>query len=237
MIPLKQFFSYFGSKARAAKLYPAPEFEIIVEPFAGSAGYSCLFPELEIRLFDIDPVIVGIWDFLTRATAQDIRSLPLSDLEVSKLSKPERDFIGFWWRRGGAVPSNSPVPWMKSGNHPHSFWSEQTRERIAGQVHRVNHWKCSLANFSDVPKVTATWFIDPPYQAQGTRYRYGSKRINYQKLGTWAKALPGQVIACEASGAEWLPFRPLYLMNTVKYRKTQRLIQEMVFTSQSEVNP
>jgi site-specific DNA-adenine methylase len=235
--PLKQFFSYFGSKVKSAKLYPAPKHSVVIEPFAGSAGYSCNYPELEIRLFDIDPVIVGVWNFLIRATAQDIRILPLSEIEVSALSQPERDFIGFWWRRCGAVPSNSPVPWMRSGNYNYSFWSVHTRERIAKQIHRISHWTCRQTSFIDVPKITATYFIDPPYQAQGTSYRFSSKMINYPDLSNWVKSLPGQAIVCESLGADWMPFNPLYLMHTVKYKKSERMTQEMVFTQTSEAIP
>ena len=39
---LLQFFSFFGSKVALAKNYPQPKYDAIVEPFAGSAGYSCL---------------------------------------------------------------------------------------------------------------------------------------------------------------------------------------------------
>lgn len=33
-------FYYYGRKKQIAKHYPAPNFEAIVEPFAGSASYS-----------------------------------------------------------------------------------------------------------------------------------------------------------------------------------------------------
>lgn len=229
MTGLKQFFSYFGSKVSLSRHYPAPEYETIIEPFAGSAGYACRFPELEVRLFDIDPVVVGVWTYLIRATRQDVLSLPLDPTEVAGLSKAERDFIGFWWRRGGAEPSLKPVPWMLTGKYPHSFWSEQTRLRIAGQVDRINHWSCECLPYQEIPVTAATWFIDPPYQLQGRHYRHGSKGIQYLELGTWAKSLPGQIMVCEAAGADWLPFRPLYTTRTVKYYKVDRTIQEVVY--------
>jgi hypothetical protein len=37
---VRPFFSFFGSKWRVAPHYPAPERDLIIEPFAGSAGYS-----------------------------------------------------------------------------------------------------------------------------------------------------------------------------------------------------
>jgi hypothetical protein len=231
---LKQFFSYFGSKVSLAKKYPAPEFGTIIEPFAGSAGYACQYPESEVLLFDVDPVIVSVWNFLIQATRQDIISLPIDPAEVASLSAPERAFIGFWWRRCGAEPSLKPVPWMKTGLHPYSFWGEKTRARIADQVHRINHWKCWNRNYAEVRKIAGTWFIDPPYQAQGIRYIHGSKRIDYPALGAWVQSLPGQKIVCESAGADWLPFRPLYENRTVKYKKTARTITEVVYTSMAE---
>lgn len=58
---------------------------------------------------------------------------------------------------------------------------------------------------------------------------FGSKGIQYLELGTWAKSLPGQIMVCEAAGADWLPFRPLYTTRTVKYCKVDRTIQEVVY--------
>ncbi len=229
MTSLKQFFSYFGSKVSLSRHYPAPEYGTIIEPFAGSAGYACRFPQLEVRLFDLDPVVVGVWAYLIRATRQDVLSLPIDPSDASALSKAERDFIGFWWRRGGAEPCAKPVPWMLSGKYPYSFWSELTRERIANQVEKINHWTCGLLSWEKIPVAAATWFIDPPYQLQGKRYKHGSKGIQYLDLGAWAKSLPGQIIVCEAAGADWLPFRPLYSTRTVKYHKADRTIQEVVY--------
>jgi site-specific DNA-adenine methylase len=226
---LKQFFSYFGSKVALSINYPPPQFEVIVEPFSGSAGYACRYPDSEVRLFDVDPIIVGVWHYLIRATRLDVLSLPLAPSDVAGLSKAERDLIGFWWRRGGAEPCAKPVPWMLSGKYPYSFWGELTRERIANQVHRINHWTCTLASYQEIPVAAATWFIDPPYQLQGKRYKHGSTGINYLDLGAWVRTLPGQKIVCEAAGADWLPFVPLYKNRTVKYLKSDRVIQEMVF--------
>lgn len=219
MKPLRQFFSYYGSKVGLSKNYPAPEFKSIVEPFAGSAGYACRYPDLDVRLFDVDPVIAGIWQFLIRATAADILALPLDPAEINKVTNAESDLIRFWWRRAGVNPCGKPVPWMRSGKYPWSFWGEKTRARIAAQVHRVNHWSCDLASYQFAPPLRATWFIDPPYQVQGRKYIHGSRAIDYAALALWVKSLPGQKIVCEAPGAVWLPFRPLFENHTVRCRK------------------
>jgi len=211
-----------------AKNYPPPKYQTIMEPFAGSAGYSCLYADREIILSDIDPVIVGIWKFLIRATKQDILLLPLDVGWAQSLSKPERDFIGFWWRRCGAVPSGKPVPWMLTGKWAHSFWSRETRERIANQVGRIKHWKCNLMSWDQIgdQEKLCTWFIDPPYQKEGRRYAFSE--IDYSDLAEWVKGRSGQKIVCESAGADWLNFRPLYENRTVKYKKEKRTIQEMI---------
>lgn len=47
MNKLKPFFTYFGGKYRIAPRYPKPQYNTIIEPFAGSAGYSLRYPERE----------------------------------------------------------------------------------------------------------------------------------------------------------------------------------------------
>ena len=69
MTGLRPFWCYFGGKWRAAPHYPAPIHSTIVEPFAGAAGYSTRYPDRQVVLIDKDPVIVGLWRYLTRARA------------------------------------------------------------------------------------------------------------------------------------------------------------------------
>lgn len=226
MRSLRQFFSYFGSKVSLAKHYPAPEFDTIIEPFAGSAGYSCLYYERDVRLYDVDATVVGVWKYLIAATERDIMGLPLDPQGAVLLSQAERDFIGFWWRRCGSVPSGRPVPWMLTGKYESSFWSEATRKRIAQQVERINHWKVEQASYETIQNAPATWFIDPPYEAQGGRYKHCA--ADYKHLAVWAKELNGQRIVCEDAGASWLPFTALYENLTVKYKKEKRTIMEGV---------
>lgn len=234
MTGLKAFFSYFGSKVGAAAKYPAPRHDLIIEPFAGAAGYSILHHEKEIQLFDASPTICGIWRFLIRATPADILSLPLLTADVRGLSQAERDFIGFWWVRSGASPVGKPVPWMESGLYPYSFWSEKTRGRIARQVNAIKHWKIGCHPYNLLPPCKATWFIDPPYQKEGARYPHGSRRMDYAHLAEWVRARPGQVIACESAPAAYLPFVPLFQNSTIKYRKVGCFVQEMIYTGETE---
>lgn len=73
---LKPFFTYFGGKYRLAPKYPKPLYGTIIEPFAGSAGYSLRYPDREIILNDLDPVISGIWEYLIKVKEDEILALP-----------------------------------------------------------------------------------------------------------------------------------------------------------------
>ena len=71
-------WTYYGTKKKIAKFYPAPNHDKIIEPFAGAAQYS-LFGEnwkKEVVLYDKYDVVVKIWEYLIGASEKDILSLP-----------------------------------------------------------------------------------------------------------------------------------------------------------------
>ena len=59
MTELKPFFSYFGGKWRTAKHYPGPSRDLIIEPFAGSAGYSVRHPHKAVILNDLSLIHIS----------------------------------------------------------------------------------------------------------------------------------------------------------------------------------
>ena len=69
---LAPFWRYYGGKNRAAKWYPAPEHDTIVEPFAGAAGYSCRYSDRKVILIDKSPIIAGMWRYLIKASPAEI---------------------------------------------------------------------------------------------------------------------------------------------------------------------
>lgn len=80
---------------------------------------------------------------------------------------------------------------------------------LAGQLESIRHWQVDQKSYEHVPiSRNATWFIDPPYVGAGKRYKYNNKGINYDHLARWCRSIEGQVIVCESTGAEWLPFQP-----------------------------
>lgn len=207
---LKPFFTYYGGKHRIAKKYPAPLYAEVIEPFAGSAGYSTLYHDRKVLLIDSDPVIAGVWEYLLKASEQEILSLPTRVESVDDVpgSQEARWLVGFWLNKGTTRPSRTPSAWMRSGVHEGQFWGEKIQVRIASQLNRIRHWRVKCGECYDAPDAQATWFVDPPYEGAGKHYRRGSDGIDYSLLGDWCKDRHGQVIVCENEGAQWLPFEP-----------------------------
>ena len=211
---IQPLFRYFGSKWTLSKYYPEPEYDTIVEPFAGSAGYSIRYHDRNIILVEKDPIVYGIWNWLIGTTEEEIRALPLiipGEKIPDSVQGPARDFMGFWCTITGAKPQYKLVPSAKS--IPASFWNPLVRERTAKALKYIRHWKVINGNYDSVPDIGyATWFVDPPYQPpkdRKTSQNYPAGIPDFDKLATYLKTVPkGQVIVCENSGADWLPFEP-----------------------------
>jgi len=236
---LKPFFSFYGGKWRdAVKNYPPPNFETIVEPFAGSAGYSVRYSSFKVVLCEIDPIISGLWRYLISVSEKEILSIPDfpagGTLDDMKICQEAKWLVGFWLNKGAAKPHLTPSKWMRGGTRPKSFWSETIRNRIANQVSAIRHWKIYECSYEQCPVIDqkATWFVDPPYQKKGKYYRFGSKNINYNALSKWCISRTGQTIVCENAGATWLPFCSLVKTKTTR----NTLSDEVVWTQQESTN-
>lgn len=206
---LKPFFCYFGGKWRAAPHYPTPTYPMIVEPFAGAAGYATRHHHLQVKLYDVDPVIYGIWSYLIAVKPSEILALPASVENVDSISVPQEAkwLIAFWLNKGNTTPKKSASTWAKSGLRPNSFWGPVVRQRLADQVDHIRHWEIFQKSYQEAPDFEATWFIDPPYFGEcGKLYKH--KLEDYTELGIWCQKRRGQVMVCEREGAVWLPFEP-----------------------------
>tara|TARA_R100000664_G_C2757558_1_gene145890 strand:+ start:1779 stop:2531 length:753 start_codon:yes stop_codon:yes gene_type:complete len=218
---LKPFFSYYGSKWLTAPHYPHPAEETIVEPFCGSACYSLLYPWKRVELYDLDPLICSVWDYLINVSEREILQLPdllpdqtTEDLSVSQEAKY---LIGFWLLNAGSTPRKIRSSLWDGG----VFWSAKIRRRIASQIHRIRHWTITNTDYRLIPNKRATWFIDPPYQEKGIHYRHSSKAIEFHHLAKWSQERTGTVIVCENDGAEWMDFSPLYQLNGQRGKTTE----------------
>lgn len=106
---------------------------------------------------------------------------------------------------------------MRSGIRPGSFWGPRVRETIASQLGAIRHWQIREGSYQTlVVDGAATWFVDPPYRVAGVHYRCGSSAIDYPALAAWCRSRAGQVIVCEAAGADWLPFEQLGAVKTTR---------------------
>lgn len=223
-------FSYYGSKSKIAHLYPAPKHSKIIEPFAGSARYSLLHFEKDVVLYDVSDYVIEVWNYLLQASEKDILSLPdvpsKTHLDAyTSLSTAERYLIGFHLCRGKAKP-------RKTG-HGQNGWNRD-KIRIAGDLHKIRHWKILRRTYATIPNEIATWYVDPPYEMVQTRIgngdRYPHGNLNYEHLGDWCKERSGQVIVCEGAGANWLPFELLKEVNTNTNNKSVKKNEERIWT-------
>ncbi len=209
-------FKWFGSKWLSSKTIPQPKYDTIIEPFAGSAGYSLRHSDKRVMIYEINPHIYNLWGWLIKsATDTEIREIPLgilegTDIRTIGLSPGQQLLLKNWQRTNNVGNCWTISPW---GNKP-GQWTENTRSRVADQVQHVKHWKI----FNDCTELyhcdsflECTWLVDPPYQYN---YQYGCNPINYTELADLVYKLRGQVIVCEAvcskTGAapNWLPFIP-----------------------------
>ena len=233
VIPITRYtfvsmFSYYGSKSKIAKLYPLPKYDLIIEPFAGAAWYSILHRDRNILLNEKYETIYNIWNWLINEAEPEL-ILNNSDFyagqDISQidLSKPHKDLIGFCINRGSANPKNIVQKWScQVKSKP--FWASTTNyqlKRIAKFLLEVKHWKVQFGNYINLPDIEATWFIDPPYQFGGEHYIVND--INYLELAEWCKTRKGQVIVCENTKADWLPFKTLIEITGQRVKTTEAL--------------
>lgn len=207
---LHPFFSYFGSKYRLAKYYPKPLFDTIIEPFAGAAGYSLLYCNKNVILYDNYEPIVLLWQYLINVKKDEILSLPLGidghefckEYPVSDCNiVPEaKILIGFWLTESQTYASTYPLSKSRGGN-----WTDRKRYMIANQVEYIRHWRVEHKSYDQIDiNHKCTWFIDPPYAQAGKRYK--KNNIDYTQLAMWCKNRCGNTIVCEQNGSTWLDF-------------------------------
>lgn len=215
---MKPLFPFYGSKWRDARRYPKPHNGVVVEPFAGSAGYSTFYAPEKVMLFDVDPIIVSVWQYLIRVKPSEILALPDLDpgQSVDSLTLPQeaRWLIGFWLNRGSSQPKKTQTSFSSRTDRSQLVWSARARERISVEIEGVRHWEIRQGSYDSAPPIEATWFVDPPYVDKGKYYRF--RDVDYNALGQWSQGLTGQVIVCEQAGATWLPFKPLAVVKSTK---------------------
>lgn len=212
---------YYGSKWRMARHYAPPIYGQIVEPFAGGAGYALRWPDRQVKLVDLDPVLCGVWAYLIATPSAEILRLPIITAEetVDDHAWPceeAKHLVGYWLAPGQGYPNRALSSWGR--RYPcNSFWTEATRAAIAANVEQIRHWRIIHGDYTQAVEGEATYFVDPPYTGRpGESYRCDNRAIDYEQLGEWCRGLMGQVIVCEAHGADWLPFDALRAQHGIR---------------------
>ncbi len=192
-------FYYFGRKGRLAPKYPAPAYPVVVEPFAGSMGYTLHHQPTAAVGIESNPEVHAAWVKVCSMTPAELASYPEPDV-------------------GSRVRDRWSM--MAAGSHGTAvadsyLWTDRMSRDLAKQkrmaARSVEYASLfidyRLGDYTEAPDIAATWFVDPPYQnvARG----YGRRTIDYTELGDWCRSRLGQVIVCEQEGADWLPFHPL----------------------------
>jgi hypothetical protein len=216
-------FSYYGSKSKIVNYYPPPKFGKIIEPFAGSARYSLKYFDRDVLLVDKYEILIKTWKWLQQCSKNDILKLPDIyklgkgfDLKTLNLTEGELYFLGF----NAGIASTSPrfkiSPFAGEQNGMETYF-----KRVANNIYKIKHWEIKLGCYTEIENIEATWFIDPPYKNGG--HAYVENKINFEELGKWCKERTGQIIVCENTKADWLPFKPMKELEGSMFRTTEAI--------------
>lgn len=212
-----------------ARHFPAPQHDLVIEPFAGSAGYSLFYDCRRVDLYDVDPIICGVWDYLLNVDPTEIMELPnmpeVGD-SVDNYSLPQEAkwLIGFWLNRGSAQPKKSRTAFSARTDRAQLLWGTKAKERIASQLPIIEEgWTITEGGYERAGNDEATWLIDPPYADKGKHYRF--PLTDFDTLAAWSKQRKGLVMVCEQEGADWLPF-----VNLGSFKSTRGRTSEVIYT-------
>lgn len=230
---MRPFFSYYGAKYTMAKHYGAPRYDRVIEPFAGSACYSCYWNVERAELRDASPDICDLWDFLIKCSETDIADIPDSfeDFgQVDRLARGPQLLVRFWVAKGRAEPTQVLSPWyFKYRNATDCrVWGPAVKARIIAQKPLISRWTIEQGSYEGADTSRAAhWHVDPPYNnTAGSRYPHS--QIDFVRLAQWCRSLPGHVDVCENVGADWLEFEPLHSVVTSRGRRSGARSHEAV---------
>ena len=207
-------FDYYGSKNTLAKFYQRPRFNLIIEPFAGSAMYSMYHlarnKNMSAILVDKNPKVCEAWEWLRGQTVDSVMSIPA----VRAGTVTSDFFIMNCAASTASLNCRKMTVSERMEKRQHSMWRKVAR--LLWVLPRVS---VVCGSYDTIENTEATWFVDPPYQQTGTAllgngYAKGcrSDDIDFSALSDWCKCRKGQVIVAEKQGARWLPFKPLRMV-------------------------
>jgi hypothetical protein len=191
---------------------------LVIEPFAGSAGYSMTYLQRadEIRLIEKDPRVVELWNRLMEMEPEEVLAL---EAEIPAPGVYTSDFLWMTAATSNAIAQLNRLKMPERVPHVARLMLRRIALRLPEVKRKVTVIEGDYTLAGDDE---ATWFIDPPYQVstngsaktwfpQGMGYARGCKStdLDFEALAEWCRSRRGQVIVCEQRGATWLPFREL----------------------------
>lgn len=224
-------FYYYGAKNLLSRYYPSPEFDVIVEPFAGSAAYSCYHLLRDASrcavLIEKDERVVRMWSFILGASEDDIVNYP-----KPKVGEYTDDFLIMTCAVSNAA---SKCHRMKFTSRLARVFEIQQRRilRFFGIRDRIRVIHGDYSVGEDLGE--ATWFIDPPYQilrengsvfqnGDGYAKGCGAQDMDYESLAGFCESRSGQIIVCEKEGADWMRFQPFRPNKTSRNKRYSEVV-------------
>ena len=212
-------FYYYGRKKQIAKHYPKPNYDTIIEPFAGAAAYSMFEDNWKknVILIEKDEKVAQIWDWLiNNATLEEIKQLP--DLKVGEKSSEFLHIVHAATKMAFHFKTIKVTPVLERN------W-EISRRVFAENLYKIKHWSIINGDYTEAPNIEATWFIDPLYKGDGGMgYRYSSKLLNYENLANWSLDRKGEIIFCEGHLGDYLPFKSLINLKGIAGKVSKEVI-------------
>ena len=226
-------FYYYGAKRRLAPLYSPPLHPVIVEPFAGAAGYAMHHLKRGTAshavLVDRDPRVVQMWQTVLSLSPDELLNYPVP--AVGEWTKDPLIITSATSNSWGSVKSMRVTPRMGKVLGGMLRGMAKALPLVQGRV-EVHEGDYADARQSG----PATYFVDPPYQSQqgdkfyarGKGYASGcaAQNLDFTALAEWCQSLDGQVIVSEHSGAEWLPFTQLVNIGNSQGAKRDEVVWE-----------
>lgn len=229
------FFSYYGPKWKAVPHLGAPQCDLLIEPFAGSACYATRSRHPNVQLYDKSDVVCDLWDFLIKCSDKDIMAIPddldpecIGDTTLLDALSPAARSLATFWMGYASTGGLSFVTYNNYKGYDCSVWGAHVKKRIITQKPMIKRWTIKCCSYEEIPNQRAHWHIDPPYNNKnGAKYVHGCKDIDYAHLGDWCRSRLGVVQVCEQAGAKWLPFGDPYQTQTAS--KGRKKSNEVVY--------